>query len=359
MTDDQWMARALALAERARGLTDPNPAVGCVLVRDGEVVGQGATSPPGGPHAEAAALAEAGERARGATAYVTLEPCDHHGRTGPCSLAIAGAGVTRVVVGATEPTALAGGGAERLAAAGIEVVLGVRAEEAREQNPSFFGHARAERPRVTVKVAVSLDGRIAAADGTSQWLTGMEARRAAHALRAESDAVLVGSGTALADDPQLTARLVSAPERQPLRVVLDGRGRTRPGLRVYDDAAASVAVVRPGADAAPLEAAGIEVWRLGGDRATGAPLRATLDELARRGVGSVLVEGGATVATAFVAAGLADRLVVHVAPVLLGRSGLPALGLDVPTLADAPRWRLERVERLGDDAVLTCAAKEA
>ncbi len=358
MSDERWMSRALALAERVRGATSPNPAVGCVIVRGGEVVGEGATSPPGGPHAEVVALRTAGERARGATAYVTLEPCDHRGRTGPCSLALIEAGVDRVVAATSDPDPRAAGGARRLRSAGVVVDTGIAEDEARAQNAAFFHSRETGLPLVTVKLAVSLDGRIAAADGTSQWLTGEDARRSAHRLRAGCDAVLVGSQTVLDDDPRLTVRTGPAPAAQPLRVVLDARARTSPDHRVYDDEAPSLAVVASGVDASQLTDAGVEVWRRDTDREGGGELRALLAELDRREVTSVLVEGGAQVAGAFVAADLADRLVVHMAPVLLGSGGVPALSFSVSTLADAPRWRLEHVEAVGGDIVLCCAGRD-
>jgi len=364
--DERWMARALALAEGVAARTWPNPAVGCVLVRDGLVVGEGATAPPPGPHAEAAALAAAGDAARGATAYVTLEPCAHTGRTPPCADALAAAGVARVVVAVADPNPLADGGVERLAAAGVAVEVGVGAESALEGLAGFLERVAAGRPAVVVKLALSLDGRLAAADGTSQWLTGPAARAAAHRLRAAVDGVVVGSGTVLADDPALTVRLgpdgepaaaPSAGARQPLRIVLDRRARTRPGAKVYDDAAASLVVVDAAAEAGHLDEAGLDVARVDGRAADGG-LAEALAAAGARGCRSLLVEGGAAVAGAVVAAGLADRLVVHVAPVLLGEAGRPAVtGLGVPTLAAAPRWDLVDVERVDGDAVLTCAPR--
>src|SRR5690349_6960584 len=232
------MARARELGTSVLGSTSPNPPVGAVvLAADGTVAGEGATAPPGGPHAEVRALAQAGERARGGTAVVTLEPCAHTGRTGPCADALVAAGIARVVVAVPEPTELAGGGAGRLRDAGVEVVLGVQREAAEEGAlAAWLTGVRRRRPQVIWKVAATLDGRVAAADGSSRWITGEQARAAVHRLRATCDAVVVGSGTALADDPQLTVRGVEV-VRQPLRVVVDRRGRLPSSARVRDDAA--------------------------------------------------------------------------------------------------------------------------
>ncbi len=328
MDDERWMRCALALAERGRATVSPNPLVGCVLVRDAAVVGEGFHRRAGGPHAEVEALHAAGAAAAGATAYVTLEPCTHTGRTGPCTGALLDAGVARVVVALADPHPLAGGGADVLRAAGVRVDVGVCAAAARTLNEVFLHGLATGRPFVTVKAAVSIDGRIAAADGTSQWLTGPAARDSAHRLRAQVDAVVVGSGTVLADDPQLTVRLPGFSGPQPLRVVLDRRGRVGGDRRICDDAAPTL-VHRHGLD----------------------ELMAALWE---RDVRSVLVEGGAGVAGAVLRAGLGDKLVVHVAPVLLGPAGRPLLdGPWAATLADAPRLRLHTAERVGADAVLT------
>lgn len=346
MEDQRWMRHALALADRARGTVSPNPLVGCVLVREGRVVGEGWTQPPGGPHAETVALAAAGDLARGAVAYVTLEPCAHSGRTGPCAPALAVAGVKRVVAATVDPNPLAAGGAEVLRQAGIVVDVGLLGEEAREHNAVFLHAVASGRPHVTVKVATSLDGRVAAADGGSQWLTGRAARQRAHALRAEADAVVVGSGTVLTDDPLLTARLKGYRGAQPLRVVLDRHGRTSAAAKVYDDRAPTLAFLGGDADPAPLRAAGVDVHVGLADPA------GVLGVLWERGVRGVLVEGGPSVATAFLVARLADRLVLHIAGVLLGAGGLPGVGdLGVASLAAAPRWRLVSVEAVGGDVL--------
>lgn len=330
--DSRWLRRALELAEGGRRTVAPNPLVGCVLVdRAGTVVGQGCHVRAGEPHAEALALAAAGDRAAGATAYVTLEPCAHYGRTPPCADALLAAGVTRVVYAVADPHAVAAGGGARLRTAGVAVTAGVHEAAARRQNEVFLHTAATGRPFVICKVAVSLDGRTAAADGTSQWLTGAGARRRVHLLRAEVGAILVGSGTVLADDPRLTVRLDGEPPpaRQPLRVVLDRRGRTAGGGYAVDDTAGhTLRLAAPDVDAA-------------------------LAVLTDRGITSVLVEGGAEVLSAFLAAGRCDKLVVHVAPLLLGEKGRPAVLGGPASMAEAGRWRLDAVDVTGDDTILT------
>lgn len=325
--DERWMRRALTQAERGRGATSPNPLVGCVIVRNREVVGEGFHAGAGEPHAEIVALREAGDRAAGGTVYVTLEPCDHTGRTGPCTAALLDAGVNRIVAALADPHPEAGGGAERLRSRGIDVEIGVCAADAARQNEVFLHGLAQDRPFVVLKVATSIDGRVAAADGTSRWLTGDDARTHAHELRAEVDAVLVGSGTVLADDPQLTVRLPGYEGPQPLRVVLDRRGRVPPHARLLDDEAPSLV----------LSTGVVE----------------TCKELWGRGIHSLLVEGGPQVASAFLAAGLVDRLVVHVAPLLLGPHAAPLAEIGPATLADADRWHLAGTEPVGDDVVLT------
>ena len=329
MRDDAtFMSRALELAALGRWTVSPNPMVGCVIVRDGEIVGEGHHVRAGEAHAEIIALQGAGDRAQGATAYVSLEPCNHSGRTGPCAHALIDAGVQRVVVAVNDPNPLAAGGSEALRTAGVEVDLGVLDQQARRLNTVFFHGVETQRPFVIAKVATSLDGRIAAADGTSQWLTGESTRRRAHELRADADAVLVGSGTVLADDPQLTCRVDGYDAPQPLRVVLDRRGRVTPQHRVCDDAAPTLL--------------------------TGAEPPELLSTLWDREVRSLLIEGGATVLHAFLGAGLVDRLHIHIAPVLLGERGRPLLaGPWADTLADAPRYQLDALDQAGDDTLLT------
>lgn len=323
MDDSTAMGLALAASARVLGRTSPNPPVGAVVLdARGVLVGTGASRPPGGAHAEVGALAVAGERARGGTAVVTLEPCRHTGRTGPCTEALLAAGVARVVVGCADPTGLAGGGSADLRAAGVRVDEGVLADEvAHGPLEAWLTGQRTGRPFVTWKYAATLDGRSAAADGSSRWITGPAARADVHRLRAEVDAVLVGVGTVLADDPELTVR--PDPGHQPLRVVLDRSGRTPQDARVHP------ALVL---DAPPDEA---------------------LAALSGRGVVSVLLEGGPTLVGAFVRAGLVDRVVGYVAPALLGAGPSALADAGVGTVRDALRLRLDDVTRLDDDVRLT------
>ncbi|MHB8219032.1 MAG: bifunctional diaminohydroxyphosphoribosylaminopyrimidine deaminase/5-amino-6-(5-phosphoribosylamino)uracil reductase RibD [Acidimicrobiales bacterium] len=325
-SDRVHMARALALAAAVHGTTAPNPWVGAVVVTRSGAVFEGATAPPGGRHAEVTALGRAGPAGRGATLYTTLEPCAHHGRTPPCIDAIVDAGVARVVVGVLDPDhQVAGRGAARLRAAGIEVTVGECGLEIEEQLAPYLKHRRTGRPWVVLKLAATLDGRTAARDGTSRWITGPDARLDAHRLRARSDAVLVGAGTVRADDPQLTVRLDPPPSRQPLRVVL---GRVPVGARV-----------RPAVE-------------LSGD------LGVVLENLGRRGILQLLVEGGARVAHDFHAGGLVDRYVVYLAPALAGGDdGRPMLaGPGAGSLERFWRGRLVSVDRLGPDLRLELAA---
>lgn len=345
--DAVHMARAVELAARGHGRTSPNPVVGCVVLdAAGRVAGEGFHPYAGGPHAEAAALREAGERARGGTAYVTLEPCDHTGRTGPCTRALLRAGVARVVYAVADPNPKAAGGAARLRAAGIDVTAGVLAEEAERVNAEWLTFARLGRPHVTWKFAATLDGRSSAADGTSQWITSPEARADVHRLRARSDAILAGVGTVLADDPHLTAR-PALTEGRPLRVVADPDARTPATARVLDGAAPTLVAVA----ADTVTALGADLLRVPRD-AGGLDLRALLKELAARDVVSVFLEGGPTLAGAFLAAGLVDRIVAYVAPALLG-AGAAALGeAGVRTIGEAHRLIFEEVSSIGPDVRL-------
>jgi diaminohydroxyphosphoribosylaminopyrimidine deaminase / 5-amino-6-(5-phosphoribosylamino)uracil reductase len=324
------MLRAVALASTALGVSNPNPAVGAVVLdAAGAVAGEGATRSVGHEHAEVVALAAAGAAARGATLVVTLEPCRHAGRTAPCTDAILDAGVARVVFAVADPHDAAAGGAEQLRAAGVDVEGGLLAEEASRDLEPWIVAVQRRRPHVTWKYAATLDGRTAAADGTSRWITGDVARAAVHRLRATCDAVLVGSGTVLADDPQLTVRDEAGRdvERQPLRVVVDRRGRVPAEARVFDDAAPTH-VSRAGS---PAE---------------------VLAELFGRGVRRVLLEGGPELAAGFLRAGLIDEVVVHLAPKLLGAGPSLVGDLGIRTISDALSLDVVDVTLLGSDVAI-------
>jgi diaminohydroxyphosphoribosylaminopyrimidine deaminase / 5-amino-6-(5-phosphoribosylamino)uracil reductase len=357
--DEAWMGRAVALAEGGRGSTSPNPMVGAVLVREGRVVGEGFHLAAGGPHAEAVALAAAGPQAEGATCYVTLEPCTHQGRTPPCADALLRAGVARVVAAVGDPDPrVAGAGLARLRAAGVEVTVGVGAGAAAEQNAAYLTHRRLGRPRVTLKAAASLDGKVAAGDGSSQWITGPAARSDAHRLRAEADAVCVGAGTALADDPRLTVRLPGYRGRQPLRVLVDATGRVAATGHLFDGEAPTLV-----ATTAAAPAGAVDAWRRAGaevlvcqeaatqDGGRGVDLAGLAAALGWRGVLELLVEGGPRLQAGFWAAGLADRLVWYLAPLAIGGDGAPGLlgGAGAPTLPAARHLRIASVDRLGED----------
>jgi len=350
------MRAALALAQRNLGATWPNPSVGCVIVKDGRVLGRGATQPGGRPHAETEALARAGEAARGATAYVSLEPCSHYGKTAPCAEALIAAGVSRVVVAVEDPDPrVSGNGMARLRAAGIAVEIGLCADEAAEVNAGFFCRVTKGRPLVTLKLAASLDGRIATATGQSRWITGPAARERAHLLRATHDAVLVGTGTALADDPQLTCRLPGLEHRSPVRIALDRMLRLPHTLRLFTEARATPSWLVASAAADPaqrdvLEKLGVTVIAIAPDAAGGLDLAAVLRMLGDRGLTRLLVEGGGGLAASLLRAGLVDRLVWLHAPLLIGGDGVPAvaaLGLDA--LDRAPRFERLSAETVGDD----------
>jgi len=357
------MVQAAALAARVRRRTAPNPWVGAVLVRDGVVVGEGATEPPGGRHAEVQALARAGARARGATAYLTLEPCAHHGRTPPCADALVAAGVARVVVATEDPDPrVAGEGVARLRSAGIVVEVGIAADLVTAQLAPYLHHRRTGRAYCLLKTATSLDGRVAAADGSSRWITGTAARADAHDLRADSQAVVIGSGTALADRPSLTARPVGADPAAPapLRVLLDARGRVPASGPLFDPALAPTLVLT--SDAAPV--AIVDAWRAAGAKVElvpagptgGVDLGAVLHLLGAEGVLQAMFEGGPAVHGALLTAGLADHLVAYVAGAALGPAGRPAFDAPFPrALGDVPRLALLDARLLGDDVRLDYA----
>jgi len=351
------MRRALELSLRGRGQVSPNPMVGAVLVRDGEVVGEGWHAMLGGAHAETAALASAGERARGATLYVTLEPCVHHGRTPPCVDAIIAAGVARVVCAITDPTPEAAGGVARLREAGVEAACGLLAEDAAELNAAFLHGARSALPWVTLKLALSLDGAIADHTGRPAWLTGPRARQRVHEMRAANDGIAVGAGTALADDPQLTVRDTQRPRVAPARVIFDRQltlplesslvrtARTVPVVVVADNSSDS-------ARRRALEGQGVAVVLADSH---GDALRA----LRARGIGSLLVEGGARIAGSLLDAALVHRLVIFQAPVVLGAGALGGFAHVASRVADdAPRWRVVGRESLDDDLMTVYALQE-
>jgi diaminohydroxyphosphoribosylaminopyrimidine deaminase/5-amino-6-(5-phosphoribosylamino)uracil reductase len=342
LSTDEAMRRAIALAARGLGTTSPNPVVGCVLLdSSGEVVGEGFHAYAGGPHAEIIALAQAGERARGGTAVVTMEPCNHTGRTGPCTEALIRAGLARVVIGVRDPNPVAAGGERALRDAGIEVEVGVRAAEAESVNIAWLTAVRRGWPYVIWKYAATLDGRSAAADGTSMWITSEAARMDVHALRGTVDVVMVGVGTVLADDPRLTVRNLrdgTLAIRQPLRVVVDSAGRTPPEARVRDGAA--------------------RTWIATADEVGAGPdgrvdLTALLATLYERGVRSVLLEGGPTLAGAFLAAGLIDKIVGYMAPKLLGAGPAALSDAGIRTISEAVELEFVDITRVGPDLRFT------
>ena len=356
-SDDDYLGLSLALAARGLGNVWPNPAVGCVVERDGVIVGRGWTQAGGRPHAETMALQQAGTRAAGATAYVSLEPCAHHGQTPPCAEALIAAGIARVVIAAADPDGRVDGrGAEMLRAAGIKVdwAEADMAAAAEALNAGFLSKTLRRRPLVTLKLASTLDGRIATAGGESQWITGPEARARGHLMRAEHDAILVGIGTALADDPELTCRLPGLGPRSPVRVVLDSRLRLPGGSRLAGGAREHPLwlLTGLGQGSQTLEDSGAEILTvpLGAD--DGIDLAAALACLAERGITRLLVEGGSAVTTAFLSAGLVDNLAWFRAPGVIGGDGLPVFGdLDLTVLANMPRFKCQTIESLGDDVL--------
>ncbi len=344
----EYMSRALHLSERARLLSPPNPWVGCVLVRDGEIVGEGFTQAPGGNHAEAQALKQAGERANGATAYVTLEPCSHYGRTPPCTNALIAAKVKHVVAALEDPDSkVAGSGLKQLGEAGITTELGLLCDEVRASLRPYLHHRQKGRAFCLAKAAISIDGRMAAADRTSQWITCSEAQEDVHRLRAESQAIMIGVGTALSDRPSLTIRHYHGEGlKQPLRVVLDRTGRLPANGPLFDTSLASTLIITSsscsGTTRKAWESKGVEVVVL-----------ESLDEvftyLGKRGVLQVLVEGGPTLLGVLAQQQLIDQLSIYVGPCILGDKGLPLFGgMDIATIAEAPKLSLEGSAVFGD-----------
>jgi len=347
--DHEMMRRALALAEKGLITTTPNPRVGCVITQGERVIAEGWHERAGGPHAEAAALAQAGTAAKGATVYLTLEPCSHHGRTPPCADALIRAGVARVVAAMRDPNPEAKHGGERLTEAGVRFEVGLLEEDARELNLGFVSRVTRGRPWVRMKLAATLDGRTALANGRSQWITGPEARADGHRWRARACAVLTGIGTVKADDPRLTVREVATP-RQPLRVVIDSRLETPPGARVLQG---GNILILCGVDAPErrrsLESAGAEVIVLGNDRGK-VDLPKMLAELARRGVNELHVEAGVRLNGSLVREGCVNEFLIYLAPSLLGDAAQGMVDLpEMASLDERVRLRLRAVERVGED----------
>ncbi|MEP6621170.1 MAG: bifunctional diaminohydroxyphosphoribosylaminopyrimidine deaminase/5-amino-6-(5-phosphoribosylamino)uracil reductase RibD [bacterium] len=351
--DGAYMRRALSLAERGWGLTAPNPMVGAVVVRDGVVVGEGFHAAFGAAHGEVEALKAAGEAARGATMYVTLEPCNHHGQTPPCTAAILEAGIARVVAATDDPHGIARGGAEFLRAHGVDVSVGEEGDAARELNVAFFHALASDRPFVQLKLAMSLDGALSDHTRRQGWLTGVAARREVHRLRAGSDAVAVGIGTVLVDDPVLTVRDVHPPRIPPTRVVFDTSARLPLTSRLVHTAREQPVVVVCWAPdpshAAALEHAGVTLLHA-------ATLSDALVGLRTLKVRSLLVEGGAAIAAGFIQEALVDRLIIFRAPLVLGGGSLNAFGGMPPvTVTGAQRWRIVHARRFGDDEMTVYA----
>ncbi|MEX0809723.1 MAG: bifunctional diaminohydroxyphosphoribosylaminopyrimidine deaminase/5-amino-6-(5-phosphoribosylamino)uracil reductase RibD [Dongiaceae bacterium] len=357
------MRAALALARRGLGQVAPNPVVGCIVVAsDGRVAGRGWTQPGGRPHAETEALARAGTAARGGTAYVTLEPCAHHGQTPPCSDALIDAGIARVVAAVRDPDPrVAGRGIEALRQAGIDVIEGLLENEAAELNAGFFLRVREGRPLVTLKVATSLDGKIATASGESQWITGEASRARAHLMRAEHDAILIGAGTALADDPALTCRLPGMEGRSPIRILVDAARRVPDSAQLFQTARATATILATGLAAgadAPglrsLEAFGVEIMKLPPDGPNHVDLAELLQALGRRGLTRIMVEGGGGMGAALLRLGLVDRIAWFRAPLLIGGEGIPAIAdLALARLTEAPGFERTGLETIGTDLLET------
>ncbi len=355
--DARYMRRALVLAERGWGQVSPNPMVGAVLVRDGRIVGEGYHAAYGREHAEVMALSRAGTRARGSTAYVTLEPCAHHGKTPPCADALIAAGVSRVVIATHDPNAEAAGGAGQLRENGVSVEVGRCAQEARDLNADFFHALTSDRPWVTLKLAISIDGALADHTRKTGWLTGPEARAEVHRWRAQSDAVGVGMGTVLADDPTLTVRDAKSPRISPRRVVFSRSGRLPVTSALAATARQTPVLVMADASDPAYE---VTLNALGVDLIAASSLSEALRALRTRGIRSILVEGGARLAGALLHEALVDRLVVFSAPVLLGEGALHAFPLAPPQRTDeARRLRIIARRTFGDDLMTVYALNDA
>ena len=358
--DASHMTAALGLAARGLGRVWPNPTVGCVVVRDGRVVGRGWTQPGGRPHAESEALRRAGDGARGATAYVTLEPCAHQGETPPCAEALVAAGIRRAVAAIEDPDPrVSGRGIETLRTAGIEAECGALADAAARLNAGYLWRLTRGRPLVTLKVATTLDGRTATGKGESRWITGEQARARAHRLRAEHDAVMIGAGTAQADDPALTCRLPGLADASPVRIIADGSLRTPITANLVRTALTvpTWIVTLNGADGerrAALEGHGVEVLDVAADGAGKPDMKEALRALAAHGLTRVLVEGGGELTAALLRADLVDRIAWFHAPKVMGGDGMPAaLGLNIEALDEVPTFRRLGVMEVGEDVLET------
>jgi len=359
VSDEEYMRLALQLAARGKGRTSPNPMVGCVIVKDGVIAAQGYHEQAGGPHAEVVALRAAGDKARGASLYVNLEPCCHYGRTPPCTEAIIAAGIRRVICAMEDPNPrVSGKGIARLRQAGIEVITGVMDAEARKLNEAFCRFITDGRPFTIIKAAMSLDGKIACGSGDSKWISGEQGRMLVHEWRHEVDAVMVGIGTVLADDPRLTARLPGNKGRQPLRVIVDSRSRTPVNAAVLDQTLGTpplIAVTEDAPDARVrvLISAGAEVLVLPREK-SGVRLSALLAELGRRGIMSVMVEGGGSLNAGLLKDGLVDKVRIFIAPKLIGgRNAITWLeGEDIASMMDARTVRIDACRQVGQDLLV-------
>ncbi len=356
--DERYMAEALDLARLALGRTSPNPMVGCTIVKDGRVVGRGYHLKAGTPHAEVHALAQAGEDARGATLYITLEPCSHHGRTPPCADAVVRSGVARVVAAMSDPNPkVAGRGLSRIRQAGIEVEVGVREDEARQLNEVFVKYITTGLPFVWMKSAMTLDGKTATRTGDSKWITGEESRLEVHRLRDRLDAIMVGVGTVLADDPQLTCRLPGG--RDPVRVVVDNQARTPPGAALLRSGSPAPTIIAVTAEAPAerieaLSGAGAEIVKVEREPGGRVSFPHLLRLLAARELTSVLLEGGNSLIATAVEAGLVDKAWLFVAPKTIGGREAPGPigGLGGATMSQARHWRFSDLRRFGDDLLI-------
>lgn len=364
--DEQWMHMALQLASKGLGRTSPNPVVGAVIVNNGQVAGTGFHQKAGTPHAEIHALREAGSLAQGATLYVTLEPCCHHGQTPPCTKAIIQAGIGRVVVATLDPNPLvAGKGIQQLRAAGIQVTVGVLEEEARRQNEVFMKYMTAKRPFCALKMAVTLDGKIATAGGDTRWITGPQSRTFTHRLRSRYDAILVGINTVINDDPLLTCRLEERPIQDPVRIILDSKLRISPTARVVNLSSEAPTIIVTTRHHDPekkslLERRGVEIIPVDDERGK-VNLRSLMEVLAHRNITSVLIEGGAQVAAAFLEANLVDKLYWFMAPKIIGgQAALSSVsGQGRSQLKDAWQFEIHETNRLGDDLLMILYPRKA